>query len=514
MRRFSAILLSLCIILSITPSFTPPVKAQPTYSVQKAMEYAAAHWNDGKGLCAEFASRVLIAGGLDMNVQLRTYSCLKAASAASGLDKIELKLTPLVDYWGKTSEMATRELDGDILDAGDLVIQWCHTHDDRPHVIICAGYDSEGYAVFYGHNAAMDRKRFQLGDSMAYQHNHSCDMRAYVLHVSSLDPNYSGSSTIADKQAPVPPVLNVNSAQNLTSTSVKITGSCSYSGAKPSSVGIYMGTSANSMSKVDSDTINHNKNPFDIWYDINNLTPGTTYYYRLYAIAGNEEITTQTLSFTTPDIEQEQAPDIRTKSPTNITQTTARINGSCSYSGTKPSSVGLHLGSDPSSILEVDSDTINHNKNPFDIWYDLDNLTPDTEYYYQLYAIVGGKKYTSSVQSFRTKEASGTQNTSSAAHDITINATGVTKLKSTSVQLNGTCRYGGVRPSSVGVYFGTSQGSMSKIDSDNINHWKNPFDIWYNPSNLSPGTTYYYQLYAIVDGTEYTSGVVSFATPQ
>lgn len=510
-RRFFAVLLSLCVILSITPSVTPPVKAQPTYSVQKAMEYAAAHWNDGKGLCAEFASRVLIAGGLNMGVKLGTYGCLQAASAASGLDKTELKLTPLEDYWGKTSEMATRELDGDILDAGDLVIQWCYTHNDRPHVIICAGYDSEGYAIFYGHNAAMDRERFQLGDSMAYMHNHSCDMRAYVLHVSSLDPNYVGSGEIIDKEEPVPPVLNVDSAQNLTSTSVKITGSCSYNTTKPSSVGIYMGTSENSMSVVDSDIINHNKNPFDIWYDISNLTPGTTYYYRLYAMAGDDEIMTQILSFTTPDVEQ--APDLCTKSTTNITQTTAKVNGSCSYSGTKPSSVGLYLGTSPSSIIEVDSDVINHNKNPFDIWYDLDNLTPGTQYYYQLYAVVEGKVYTTSVQSFRTEEASSTQNTSSEKHDIAINATGVTKLNSTSVQLNGTCRYDGTRPSSVGVYFGTSEGTMSKIDSDTINHWKNPFDIWYNPSNLSSGTTYYYQLYAIVDGTEYTSGIVSFTTP-
>lgn len=145
-RRFLSVLLTLCTLMFATPFITPPVNAQATYNVAAAMAYAEAHWNDGQGLCAEFASNVLRAGGLNMRVQLRTYSCLKAAEAASGLWRTELKLTPLQDYWGKTSEMATRELDGDILGAGDLVIQWCHTYDDRPHVIICAGYDDEGTA--------------------------------------------------------------------------------------------------------------------------------------------------------------------------------------------------------------------------------------------------------------------------------------------------------------------------------------------------------------------------------
>ena len=40
-------------------------------------------------------------------------------------------------------------------------------------------------------------------------------------------------------------------------------------GKKPSEVGIYFGTSENGMSKVANDVINHNKNPFDMWYDLN-----------------------------------------------------------------------------------------------------------------------------------------------------------------------------------------------------------------------------------------------------
>ena len=410
-RRFLSVVLTLCTLMFVTPLITPPVNAQATYNVAAAMAYAEAHWNDGQGLCAEFASNVLRAGGLNMRVQLRTYSCLKAAEAASGLWRTELKLTPLKDYKGKTSEMATRELDGDILGAGDLVIQWCNTHDDRPHVIICAGYDDEGYAVYYGHNQAMNKKRFQLGDSMAYMHNHDCDMRAYVLHVSSLDPNAPGSDSNPPgsnngNPPPVaqPPVLNVHSASSITQTTVHISANCSYSGTKPSSVGIYMGTSQDSMSRVDSDNINHNKNPFDIWYDLSSLMPGTEYYYQLYAIVNGKEYTSEIRSFQTEDTERPAVADIdlRATGATKLTSTSVRLNGTCRYGDVRPSSVGLHFGASTDSILKTDSDIINHNKNPFDIWYDLNNLSPGTTYYYQLYAIVDGEKYCSTMLTFTT----------------------------------------------------------------------------------------------------------------
>jgi hypothetical protein len=98
-----------------------------------------------------------------------------------------------------------------------------------------------------------------------------------------------------------PPTIHSKSAKNITPTSVRIEGNCAYSGARPSSVGLYLGTDTASMPRVDSDNINHNKNPFDIWYDLNNLSPSTTYYYQLYAVVDGETYTSTVLSFTTPN---------------------------------------------------------------------------------------------------------------------------------------------------------------------------------------------------------------------
>jgi len=190
----------------------------------------------------------------------------------------------------------------------------------------------------------------------------------------------------------------------------------------------------------------------------------------------------------------------------SITQTTARVDASCSYRGTRPSSVGLNLGTSKTRMSEWGSDNINHNKNPFDIWYNLDGLSAGTTYYYQFYAIVDGKTYTSETKSFTTKEEE-------VVTSISLPVSGASGITETTARVDASCAYTGTRPTSVGLYLGTSSSNLNYWKSDdNINHNKNPFNIWYNLNGLSAGTTYYYQFYAIADGKTYTSDIQSFTT--
>lgn len=98
--------------------------------------------------------------------------------------------------------------------------------------------------------------------------------------------------------------------------------------------------------------------------------------------------------------------------------------------------------------------------------------------------------------------------------DITISVSNVTDIAQTSARVNASCAYGnGSRPSSVGLYLGTSPSSLSYWSSDSgITHNMNPFNIWYNLSGLSAGTTYYYKFYAATDRGEVWSEVNSFTT--
>ena len=125
---------------------------------------------------------------------------------------------------------------------------------------------------------------------------------------------------------------------------------------------------------------------------------GGTYYLSLCSV---------TVEAAAPPVESTPAVDLSVSGVTNLSQNSARVNASCSYrNGDRPNAVGLYLGTSSSAMSFYKSDEgINHNKNPFDIWYNLSGLSAGTTYYYQFYATVGNKTVWSSVNSFTTTAA-------------------------------------------------------------------------------------------------------------
>ena len=204
--------------------------------------------------------------------------------------------------------------------------------------------------------------------------------------------------------------VNTLEAKKISQTNATVYGKISYSGTRPSEVGIYFGNDSNNLNKVASDKINHNKNPFDMWYDLNSeagqyLSAGTTYYYQCYAIQNGKEVRGSISSFTTES--DNSGLSISTGGADSITSNNATVRGTASYSGTRPSEVGLYFGTSPNNMNKVARDTISHNKNPFDIWYDLNSeagqyLNAGTTYYYKVYGIQNGNEVCGDVKSFTT----------------------------------------------------------------------------------------------------------------
>lgn len=174
----------LIMVLCLTGLPVAPVQAAVTYDVNGALGYAAEHWNDGRGLCAEFVSRCVQAGGIDIPVKKGTKGCYDAICDITGLTGIDLRLNG--------NGYATQDLNGDILAAGDVVIQWCYTCNLRPHILICAGYNSSGNAIYYAHNAAKNRQTYRLSKSSLHKKN--CNVGAKVIRLSTLAESSSGSS--------------------------------------------------------------------------------------------------------------------------------------------------------------------------------------------------------------------------------------------------------------------------------------------------------------------------------
>ena len=198
MRKKSRILrfaLSIFLVLGLLSNIKEEkVVNAYSYNVEAAMSYAAAHWNDGQGECAEFVSRCVQAGGINISTYGFTIDCFNAVSSATGVASQDLRLDG--------NGYATKALDGNILSRGDVVIQWCYTHGTRPHILICSGYDSSGVALFYAHNGALNNGRYQLNRNYAYEHTASCNMGAKVLHISNANQDPVGCFDIASSDSP------------------------------------------------------------------------------------------------------------------------------------------------------------------------------------------------------------------------------------------------------------------------------------------------------------------------
>ena len=256
------------------------VDAAATYSVDDALNYAKSHWDDGKGLCAEFVSRCVIAGGLKISVQAGTGPCYRAIQSASGLNRQDLKLN--------SSGYATKALNGDNLAAGDVVIQWCKTHNIAPHIMICGGFDSSGYATYYAHNGALNNKRYKLSVNTAYDHTTSCDMGGQVIRISTLsspvDATFSGSAKIYSNNISVGANLNHVITYNGTLQKVSI---------------LYGKSSDNLIEYSKSDGIEFTSGKYEIIDSLIHLDENTLYYYQICATVNGKEYKDTIRSFTT-----------------------------------------------------------------------------------------------------------------------------------------------------------------------------------------------------------------------
>lgn len=412
--------------------------------------------------------------------------------------------------------------------AGDLIFYWSKSTNSWAHI----GIMTSGVISVQGNIAG---KVYQVAKPTDYiLSDGSKNYKITYVH-----PNYSASSVSR------PNGENTNNiesgtgsattgvADTITSNSAILRGSISTSGVYAKECGMYFGTSANDLTKLGSDSINTYGTTMyystDKYIQPGALKPNTTYYYRAYVIVDGKSDpywglikSFKTLPASTPTPTPSPSPmptPTPTQDPTHgiafpivavgsITSTSAHVVSTCSYTATRPSSVGVYLGTSTSNMTKRGSDTVNHSKNPFDIWYDLSGLTAGTTYYYKFYAIVDGVEIVSGTKSFTTTDPtaidlSGYKMSGITASDITAN----------SVKLSATCSYTSVRPSSVGVYLGTTPGNMAVKGSDNnITHNKNPFDIWYNLSGLSAGTTYYYRFYTVVSDKTLLSDIKTFTT--
>lgn len=307
----------------------------------------------------------------------------------------------------------------------------------------------------------------------------------HMSNASSSSSSPSSSSAITNLSYAT---VTTSSAQSITQTSAVLYGSAKSTGAKMTSCGIELGTSESNMTKLGSDTISTYST--SMWYSTSKygrtLTPNTTYYYRAYAIVGNVTYYGKTCSFTTPPSTEQTASISLNKSSLSM-QDNVCIQLTAT---TTPSGQSVTWTSSNPSVATVDSNggVTGRKAGTATITASITN---------------GGKTYTASCQV-----------TVTATSSVTYTVSGASSITQTTARVDASCTYTGTRPTTVGLYLGTSKTNLSYYGSDTLvsTATNNPVSVWYNLKNLTAGTTYYYQFYAVVNGTTYTSDIYFFTT--
>ena len=165
------------------------------------------------------------------------------------------------------------------------------------------------------------------------------------------NPSYNNTSPSTPEEPVTPKItISTNSVTNLKTTSVTVSGSYYNPNSKQvTAIGVYYGKDASSMKRyaVDRDESYVNGG---IYYDLVSLSPGTTYYYQLFANNGSTDFKGEINTFQT--IADASNIEVTTSSFQKVDDTTVRVNAS--YYNPKSVTVkkyGFYYGTDTNTCI-------------------------------------------------------------------------------------------------------------------------------------------------------------------
>ena len=153
-KKFISVILVLILIISSFSVLNISVSAANvnfTYNRTLALNYAERNWNNGVGLCADFASKCIQAGGINVYkpIVVDLYRALNGTYGTS----YKLTLTR-----GNKGSIKMSDNVGK-LEKGDLIFYFCNNCRRYTHVVVCNGGNIWGYAQDYAHNNAHNGKK-------------------------------------------------------------------------------------------------------------------------------------------------------------------------------------------------------------------------------------------------------------------------------------------------------------------------------------------------------------------
>ncbi len=196
-KRLLISVLAIILTFSILPTLSTKADAadiNTNYNREAALAYASKHWNDGKGLCAEFAADCLKAGGVTEFYQTRVKTLYDAVLAHNYGKSYKLKMY---------DDSILKSHNEGKLEKGDLIFYLCNVCDEFTHVSICNGYNAEGFAIEYSHNNAHN------GYKRTYTYPH-CGSNSWTFYSIRM---YDDNTVFGEQTEIAPP--RISSAMNM-----------------------------------------------------------------------------------------------------------------------------------------------------------------------------------------------------------------------------------------------------------------------------------------------------------
>lgn len=174
-KRLLGLLLVVLATFIVAPAFVTKTEAASyeEYDISDAISYADKNWDNGRGLCAQFVSECLNAGGVD------AYGMRVADLYNNLLEKEYGKSYKLTLTNGKSGCIRMADNEGKVK-KGDPIFYYCNVCKTYDHVVLCNGVNSDGYIQDYAHNKAHN------GRKQTYTYGH-CGTENWTVYSISID---------------------------------------------------------------------------------------------------------------------------------------------------------------------------------------------------------------------------------------------------------------------------------------------------------------------------------------
>lgn len=277
------------------------------------------------------------------------------------------------------------------------------------------------------------------------------------------------------------PIAKTRQVANVTSSSATMKGTVYFN--NPSSDIFYSfqwgtTTSYENQTQNQSAGTSADRPEVEVSEELTNLSPNTTYHYRLAVWDGKVQVYGEDKTFTTY-----APPTVTTDTATNVTFSTATLIGTVNPNGIK-TSVCFYYGPGSGEVNTKKQDA-GSGASPLSASATVSNLRPGTTYYYRMEASSLGGTVSGPQMSFTTPVLSPSVTTDDATHVANHTAT-----------LNGT-----INPHETNVSYYFQWGpyespSAYKTHIKSVGSDNKPVKVSAAVSGLKPGTSYYYTILA------------------